>query len=669
MASITVSDQDVSNADTFLTAYLQDKIPDADFSEGGVTRDFVVKAVAYIFAYLEKERQVAQNQQSLLTLGQLPPEVSVDDSVDALLSNWFIGRKPGRVARINATLHFSRAADSALEPTTRFFRTADLVYTPDIISTTVIAASQLRPTVNADGTIADYTVNFTLVATNVGDSYNESPGKFTQVDPFSPFFLYAENLVDGYDGKNIESTAELLLRAPTAITVRNLINSRSIDTVLRDTFSNLVSVLTLGFGDAEMLRDFTTESATNLNMHVGGFTDIYISTSRTDVVETGVVGALFARPDNIATVLRDTSGVNFLTSSVVVGDILRITAGLPTVPLEFVITSILANQLTIHPRNPFVAATDEASPATFVSYTIGSIAPDFNNRVGAVTAEVHGQTSRSIQQSGRIILAGRPHYDVKRVQITNTDTSVTVLTPRVNGTPATGQYQLVDLVPAQSQSTLAVTQLVVDPSYDGLSAQVTYETLVGYDDVQSYVVDPFNRVVDSNPLVRAFHPVYVSLNASFRLKNTATASINTDVVDKAVSDFINGFNNVNSVDVSAVKQFIRDTYPDVGVILDPFQLTYRLLAPDGQVYTYATKDVITLFPSYPSNNARLTNGTDLRSAIVNADIDPTISSGNATLVALGNAALRLQLTNLGVSDRTVRYMSNPADIAITQAVS
>src|SRR3954470_7427247 len=99
MATITIDEQALQDADAFLTAYLKENVPDADFSQGGVIRDFVITAIAHIFAFLEKERKTTRDQQSLLALSTLPEDQGVSDAVNALLSNWFINRKTGRPAR------------------------------------------------------------------------------------------------------------------------------------------------------------------------------------------------------------------------------------------------------------------------------------------------------------------------------------------------------------------------------------------------------------------------------------------------------------------------------------------------------------------------------------------------------------------------------------------
>lgn len=662
MASIVVSQQDITLADTFLTAYLTDKITDADFSQGSVLRDFVVKAIAYIFAYLERERKITRDRQSLKSLATLPSGESVDEALDALLSNWFLTRKTGSPAVLTTTLHFSQAVDVQLNPGTRFFRTSSLIFTPNIVSSIIIPSSELRPNVNADGSITDYSVTVSLVAAANGTAGNVVPGRFASADPFNGYFLYAENLTQGDGGKGVETSAELLARAPTAISVRNLINTRSIDTVLRDNFT-VDAVRVIGMEDPEMIRDLSTESASNLRMHVGGFVDTYVALARTEVVETLTVGNTFPRPDGLANILRDTTK-NFITEGVQPGHVLRINAGLPNTPREYIITLVSEDWVEVQARMPFNKATDELG--TFVDYSIGVYAPSYDSVVPLTVGT--GQTSRQLVNSGRVILSGRPQYKVVSVEVINPDTTITLLNPRQNGTPTPGDYQLVTLVPANAQSAYAVTEVRVDPSHDGKPMRVRYETLVGYADIQAYARDQFERVVTANHLIKGFNPVYLSMNLSFKLKAGATDVVDPDDVSKVVADYINAFSPLEVIELSGIETAIRTAFPNIGSILSPVQLTYDLIAPDGQLYKYQTDDIVTLFPKYLSNAAKLTNGVDLRDPIINALLDPTVDATNATLFAEANTKLSEQLANLGVSDRTVRYFANASDIVVQQVV-
>lgn len=660
MASITVSQEDVQNADLFLSTYAKDKVPDADFSEGSVTRDFVIKAIAYIFAYLRKEQQSTRDRQSLLTLSELEDDPSVDEAVDALLSNWFITRKIGRVATLPVILHFSKASDVLLTPTTKFYRTASLIYYPNITANTVYPTSDLRATVNSDGSIEDYTLTLSMKSADVGTTYNVAPGRFVSADNFNPYFAYAENTVDGYDGVDVETTNELLVRAPTAITVRNLVNARSIDTVLRDTYAGLKRVVSIGFGDPEMIRDYADELVTRFKMHTGGFNDIYLEMNRSDAYEKDLlIGGSYARPDGLINILRD-SVVDFLALGVEVYDVLRVTVGLPRVPMEFVITNVAQHEVTIRERYPFQVATDEADPATPVSYTIGKLPSTYSDTMSSTT----GYTSRTIAYPNKVMLAGRPHYRIKQVTVVYPSSTVD-LTSRVNQNPQAGEYCVWGLEPAKAQSAYAVDLIEVNPSYAGYTINVTYETLSGYDEVQTFVTDRFERVLCANPLAKALHPVYVSLAFSFRSANNASGTTDLTALSQSVSDFINNFDATNYLDMSVILKHIRDNFPNIGTIYDPVSLTYYLAAPDGQVYEYQTKDVVTIFPSAESNRAFLTNGLLLRDPINNADIDPTLP-GNMEIAAVADAALLGQLSAMGISDRTTRYMTQPDLISPTQ---
>ena len=669
--TITIDEQALSDADTFLTALLSEKIPDADFSRGGVLRDFVITAVAYIYAYLEKERKKTRDQQSLLALSTQPDDEATSDAANAIISNWFLNRRTGRTARVTTTLHFSAAADVSIALSTRFFRTSDAVFVPDTTTAYVIPAGSLMPVYNANNVVTEYVTTINLVARDVGTAYNLPAGRFVQADQFSPFFTYAENQSAITGGTDIENTADLLVRAPTGITVRNLVNARSIDTVLKETFSNITRVLPLGFGAPEMLRDFSSEAVTRLRMHVGGFTDIATQLPITEVVETGTIGGSYTRPDNIIAVFKDTTA-NFLGGTPVLpGDILRVVSYLPDAPREYIIATVSATALTVSSRAAFSEATDEVLPAgAFCSYTIGDTAPNFSDkRSVTATALTGGQTSRTMQVPACVVLQGRPHYRIKRVELFEVGTPATIeyVTTRVNGTPARGEYRVISYTPANAQSAYAVDLVEVNLTgyTDGVSqARITYDTLVGYDDVQALVVNQFERVLASNPLARGYTPVYLSLSIAYRLCIGATTTVDTTAAAIAVATFINTFDLVQTLDLTAILKYLRDTYPQIGAIISPTNLTYNLFAPDGQVYSYSTLDVVTIFPNYPVNNAHLTNGTALRTIINYADVDPSVPA-NTPLFATANTALRNQLAALGVSDRTLIYLTSASDISLT----
>jgi hypothetical protein len=667
MATITIDEQALADADAFLTAYLSEKVPDADFSQGSVIRDFVVTAIAHVFAFLEQERKTTRDQQSLLALSTQPESESVSDAVNALLSNWFITRKTGETARLTGTLHFSQASDVTLSPTTRFFRTTDLIYVPDVPSGYVIPAGTLTPIFNTNNVVIDYTTTVNLRAQKVGTSYNVPPGRFVNSDLFNPFFTYAENTSYVQGGKNIESSTDMLARAPTAITVRNLVNTRSIDTVLRETFAGLVRVLPIGFGDPEMLRDFSSEAVTRLRMHVGGHTDIYVQLPVSEVVETGVLGGVYTRPDNVIATFRDTTADFTASPAILPGDVLKITAGLIDAPREYIINTVSTTVLTVSPRAAFSEPTDES--AAYVTYSVGDTAPSYaDKRLSATT----GQTSRATQTPGRITLTGRPHYRIKRVELYDAAAPavIEVLTTRVNNVPSPGEYRVISSTPSNAQSAVAFDEVEADlagpPAHTvgTWMMRVTYDTLVGYQNIQAFVIDPFQRVLASNPLAKGYTPVYISLSIAYRVRYGATAAVDEPAAKQSLATYINTFNLTNTLDLTGMMQHLRDNFPDIGAVISPTILAYQLFAADGQVYAYISKDVVTVYPSYPANGANLSNGLDLRVPISNCDVDPTLP-GNAALFEAANKTLNDQLTRLGVSDRTLIYLTSADDISLT----
>lgn len=640
MATITISDSDVQRADAFLTQYLTDKVPDADFSQGSALRDFVVKAMAYIFAFLESERAKMKVGGSLLLLSQQAASAEVDAAVDAFLSNLFLPRKTGQATRIPCVLHFSESADVPLSPDIRFFRTGSLLFVPDLNAITVIPASALQRNTNADGTIKDYTYTTTLRATSAGSGYNIQPGRFLQVDRFSPYFLYAENITTGVDGKDIESTRELIARAPTALSTRNLINDRSINQVLFETFPALERALAVGMGEAEMLRDFTSESVSHLKLHTGGFTDVYVGLPRTETVAAELyVGGTYSRADSLTTILRDpTVGANAF-AGVRPGHVVNITQGLPTVPRKAVVTRATPSEIEVNSRLPFPKATDELG--AFVTYSVGAYAPNFHD---VISARPTGATSRSLVEAGLVCLPAGPVYRVKMVEIPETGVRIS---KRVNRRPvAVDEYQVVVENFTEGQSARSVTKLYVHPSYTGETLRVTYDTLLGYPPIQSFVTGRFDRVINANHLVRGYNPVYVSVQIEYQRKFGAKNTYTQADLAARVTEFVNGFDWTNLLDVSSISEDLKQEFPDIGIVF-PFQMNYRLYAPDGQIYEYASTDVASIFPS-DRNLVFLTNGEALGTPILR-DIGENVAA---------------QLSTLGVSDRTVRYLADFVDVYV-----
>ena len=119
---------------------------------------------------------------------------------------------------------------------------------------------------------------------------------------------------------------------------------------------------------------------------------------------------------------------------------------------------------------------------------------------------------------------------------------------------------------------------------------------------------------------------------------TATALLDNSAIAQTIVDFINARDaSAAPIDVSAIIQLVRNTYPAIGNIVpaaagDPLlTLTYTLRAPTGDVLTYASTNTVTL--------------------------DATKQTAGPTDAALAD---------YGVTDRTLRYIANERTVIVQQ---
>lgn len=648
MATITISAADVVDAQNFLEQFLSDENPDGNFGKGTALADLTVNALAAVFAYFMSENGLIKNRLSLKTIREgvvdADPQ-SLLDVTTALLSNWFITPKAGKFSRGVAIGHASQQVDMFIQPTHRFTRTPGAVFQVDSSGEVhFVPKADLLPVFDAKGVVIEYQFRIPLIALAVGTAFDIAPGLFSDFDKFSPYVTHIENLEKFQGGKGAETTTELIDRSSTSVSVRNLINDRSITAVLSDVFGDTINnVLVVGMADPEMQRDRLTGVAPHLAIHLGGTADIYVLASFVETSFTGAIGDAFLSNSGAATIFRDTTVPDF-TASVQRGDILRVYAGLPGVPREFVVRDVLPEQLEVSARVPFPLATDEQSSPTHVNYTIGRNAPGFSDVLSHGGApKTTGTTSRTRSIPGEILLPGLPVLRVLDVAITDPPVGEAAFkdpidgyihfTRQVNTTPANVlapptplefRTRIDDPLVAQSAAMNFIVQ--VGPSgntsrYDGLHMRVRYLTLANFVAMHTFVASRQERTVCASQITRAHNPVGLRMAITYRLRTNASGTPNNVAIAQTVVDFVNGFDaSATAIDVSAVSQHIRDVYPDIGTVF-PFTISYQLLAPTGDVLGYETNDEVLL------DAARKTSG-------------PT-----------------LDLASYGVSSRTVRYLT------------
>jgi hypothetical protein len=650
--TVNIDPADVTDAANFLESFLSSSVPNGDFSSGTALRDLTIGALAAIFAFLRADATQVRQMQSLTTVQTATggdPE-ALRDAVVAILSNVFIDPKPGSKSRGTALGHASQLTDIFIQPTHRFTASPGIVFVVDSSSTYFVPQSELIPIVDSSGAVLEFQFRIPLVAVAIGEQYNIDAGLFSAFDRFNPFITRIEATSKFAGGKGPESVDEILTRAPTAISVRNLINQRSITATLDETFLEIRGMFIAGFSDPEMQRDRLDVSKPFLAIHVGGMVDIYLLLDLVETSFTSTVGDVFPRPDGVINVFRDLSQ-SF--AKVQVGDVLRITGGLPQLPREFLIIESSGAELVVDPRVSFPLATDELAPAGTVAYTIGRIGPTYNDVLagtGGVPLQT-GVTSRRVSSPGRVTLPGAPVMDILDVAILNPPSTESAFKNpsdgfvhfpnHVNGTPieatpAAGlQFSTVIHNPLEAQSARQWMEIVVGTGtrparFDGLNLRVRYRTLSAYDAIYAFVTDRLQRTVCANQLPRGHHPVSLSIDIRYKLSPTTPSQLDNAVIAQRVVDFINAFDtSVTPLDVSAIGQRVRNAFPTISAVL-PIVVTYSLLAPTGDVLTYQSSDLVL--------------------------VDAAKQVGGPVL----------DLASLGVSDRTVRYLANTLDVTAAQ---
>jgi hypothetical protein len=675
VAETDVSSQDVEQASSFLQSFLQAKIEDIDVSEGSPYFDHLVRGMAYIYAILQRQVGIVRARQSILTLSSLPAEESASDAADAILANFFRTRSLGKRSRGPVVVHFSQRTDALVRLTDRFRKTSQLIFYVDSDADFFIDGRSMRPVIDSTGRVVEYTATVPVIAARSGTEYNVAQGVFASFDRFSPFVTLVENTVPFSDGLDRQDTPTFIQASATAIALRALINARSNDAILTESFPETSQVTTVGYGDDEMSRDIVNELATRTVIHTGGHMDVYLREPVQQVVEDLIVGAAFARPDERVLTFKHDPGIDFTTGlgiveQVVQGDVLNVAAGLSESPFQFVVVAVRALELDVALRTPFTQATDEQLPIPVLSYSVGNNYPLFDNKVAATVGSA--TTTRQIQESNRVMLAGRPVGLIKQVEILDAPATFDPLKDPVTGTllfrvrannpalvpPASAsqlQYRVLVRNPQEAQSSRTVTQIEVGwpgTFFDAMTMQITYETLSGFDLIDAFVRNPLNRPAAANTLVRGLHPVQLSMAIPYSLaiQPPSLATVITPFDEATVSAnleaFISSYRGLNVIDQSLIATEARSQASGIAAIY-PFTITYELLGPDGRVFRYATEDVVTVFPDGTSSTARLTNPLDFGL--------PTAGY---------HAALQHLLRGIGISNRTIRYLAAGGSVSL-----
>lgn len=268
----------MQDSEKFIVDFLKEKFPALDVRPGTGLRDVLVRPLIGVLDRLREDMSELRDNSDLMNYAIMDPVV-----LDKRASNWFLARDRGQKAVGYVRIYLDKQIDIEISEGHRFVYGSDeLVFTA--VNTFYFAASNLTTVAGVD----EWYCNVNVAAIEEGAKYNIDPGEFADYDPININVVRVECVESFASGKDIEDNTAFYERLRNAVTVRNLINPLSIDTVLREKKDFLIKDLYVaGFGSPEMWRDFITGDMGSF--HIGNKTDIYVKMPILNRTKTYVV--------------------------------------------------------------------------------------------------------------------------------------------------------------------------------------------------------------------------------------------------------------------------------------------------------------------------------------------------------------------------------------------
>lgn len=671
---IEISQEDVAKAEELLAQVVTEGVPDGDFAKLTALRELSIKGLSVVAAQLRAESATARSLQSLRGISALAnspnrsvaDDLTLSDAADAWLSNWFASRAGGAFARGEVLVAVSRRMDYIVQRSRRFQYDQRYAFYPDYATDLVVSATDLQPQYDGRGNVAYYTFPLRLVAAASGSGYNVSPGNWAGTGGFSNFVLRVTNNARFSGGDSQQSTGDFLRTASNAISVRNLVNAKSIQAVLPGLFPQIRRMLVVGMGDPEMGRDTAPaltgfvddDSLTGPGLlHLGGCVDIYCELPIYTTQFSGTIGGAYPRPDGVIASFGSTTSpaVDFVALGILPGDVLQLDPDAMEGRTDFLIVEVLPDEIRVSPT-PARAFPLLAQELAWRVYR-PMHGPDRNVYPPSGTA-AHGFTTRTTKTANRVGVPSGAFYDVIDVMVTNPDGGDPFIDPsdgyvhfnlRVEVEPvmpSSGNfdsalpYRVTARDPRLSQTALAFVEIELPAEYNGKRVTVRYDGNTGFDAINTYITDPFERTTASSPLERAFHPAYLSMDIEYAqqldVNGNAVGTVDENKVAEAVVSYVNAFDPRKVIDVSDITTLVRNIAPAIDTLY-PFTIQYQLIVPDGTTIDYETAD-------------RVTMTTD-------------------KLVDTGIVRTSAELLRMGVSSRTTRYVTNLARVRVSKRIA
>ena len=294
MANIDFSKERKNYAFNVIVQYLRDAGYEGSLEDGTGLNDIVIKPNTILYEMFAEMVDKAVAHQSLSKALELKDAIGDDEydaAVDGILSNWFVTRNGGKPSYGTVRMWFLNPVEFLQVKDGEHAGTID---NQDVVvnGDQVFTENNFACVLNTADNINEYYIDVAVrTADNYGESITSESKCSVQYDDI--YFLRAEVPSTFTEGYLVESSEDFIRRTEKAITTRELITERAIQTVLMDKFSEILRLYVARYGSPEQLRDVVVYQY--VSAHVGNKADIYIASQLTktrvpvDIGEDGMI--------------------------------------------------------------------------------------------------------------------------------------------------------------------------------------------------------------------------------------------------------------------------------------------------------------------------------------------------------------------------------------------
>jgi len=338
----------------FIVQKIKEHDPTISVTSGTGFYELMVAPLSVILQPLRDEINTLVASQTILqVLETVTPNNFDESTVDYLLSNLRVERKVGAKASTIIRIKFFSAQEFIATAGALTFQDANGF---EFKNTLAVNVSQAQMSTHFDGEV--YYIDILCTADTSGAGFNLPANTITLMVNEPVGVSSVTNPYAVTNGVSSETNTQFIERAKNAISIRTLVTSPGISSMLTENFESIREASAVGFKDDEMMRDIIS------NVHVGGYVDAWLKPDST------ADGTFSSTAGLEVDTTRDVSGSELITfgaQSPLLGTD-PATADLPAIPLSH--QNLVSGSVVV--KNATEVAT-YSSPGDYTVDLAGSI--------------------------------------------------------------------------------------------------------------------------------------------------------------------------------------------------------------------------------------------------------------------------------------------------------